>query len=424
MPPSPEYNNMHASYLKDKAKVIAVYKKPIDIRKKRYMGFVYPPALPKEMLPNMTIIAPFTGVETVEDFLELHDDVVMEYYAMCERQKEKYSLKREKKRPWSYKITRNPINEDVRDKVERLGLKELFHKILALVKEFAVERPIEKGKRGPDAYYDRKMIVALFIMKEINPNARTGFKSIRLQLKGIGLDFRVSDKAKDVVPSETRLKELYRDERLRRWMREFLNWLGIKKVGDILSLLGCQKREFVVDSTKVSSYYSEVREHGIGKRYLRKETFEVQFLYDITADVIVDVRVDSSHHVGEFLVKVPGDSTVYADEEFFTARNCILAYRLGIDFQVMPRKDSKPRGVVKDVVSEFDRRRYRRRKNGERGAKPFDELNGTRFRRHDSRVMLVTIVAVAMTIKRLMMLEKMVSMFAFIRIDEARKWRH
>ena len=69
---------------------------------------------------------------------------------------------------------------------------------------------------------------------------------------------------------------------------------------------------------------------------------------------------------------------------------------------------------MKDVVSRFDRRRYKRRKNGERGAIPYDKLSGVWFRRSDSRLMLVISVAVARAVIRLITLQIMVSRFRII----------
>jgi len=71
------------------------------------------------------------------------------------------------------------------------------------------------------------MITIAFVIKDYGP--AKSFEALRAFLLSHGLDFRVSNKAKHLVPSLTRLKELYRDDDIRNWMEGFLRWLEREK---------------------------------------------------------------------------------------------------------------------------------------------------------------------------------------------------
>jgi len=80
-------------------------------------------------------------------------------------------------RPWSFKVTRDPTNDDARNVADKLTLFEMFQDLLSLAREYAATHPIETSRVGEKPYYDRVAIAVIYIMKEINP--RSSFNSIR-----------------------------------------------------------------------------------------------------------------------------------------------------------------------------------------------------------------------------------------------------
>ena len=207
-----------------------------------------------------------------------------------------------------------------------------------MVREYAATHPIEVGMRGEKPYYDRVAVAIIYLMKELGP--RFGFDSIRKWLIDQGVDIRVSDKAKHPVPSKSRLVELFKNKRIKRWLKGFLEWLNNRKAKPIVEQFGATEKEYGVDGTGITNEYLVVTTIGM-KKTLRKKTYTVKFLVDLLTDVPVDVIVSESHQVTGFLSEVPENSMVYSDVEFFTEANCEIAIAKRIDFQVKPKKNVK-----------------------------------------------------------------------------------
>ena len=388
---------------------IFFYLKPVDLWAKRYRRFLFPDALPNSMLPREFFIIPRWFPRDVEEAVELCVDATVSILAEWEKKREKDRLKPEKKRPWSNKYTRDPTNDDAREKVGEMGVMEAFRFVKPLVEKYASIEPMETSKFGPSPYYDQYSAVAIFIVKEM---AHKGFKYIRERLMENNVDLRISDKAKNLVPSVTRLKELYRNKRVRKWMRGFLRLLNSSLGAPIVKYLGAEREECVVDGTKVTTRYLNVVVIGL-KKTLKRQTFTVKFLVDINTNMPVGATVSESHQVTDFIDELPENSTLYGDSEFFAEKNCEKALARGIDFQVKPRKSVNGGPAIKEVKSKFDPKKYRRRKNGERGAKPYsnDSRLKTRFKGREAWETLALSIALAEACKRLRVLKTKKKLF-------------
>jgi len=320
------------------------------------------------MLPKEFFAVPKWFPSNIEEAVEMCVNATVEALVGQILRQEKDGLKPDRKKPWSQITTRDPTNDDAREKAERMSKIEAFHGLLRLAKEYEAIRPLKAKRFGPKPYYDRVMVAVAFVMKDYGP--LESFKSLRDFLMGHGLDFRVSNKAKHPIPSLTRLKELYRDRDIKEWMRAFLEWLERAKGRPIAYYLGAEKMEYVADSTKITSRYLDIANVGV-KKTLRRRTHTVKFLVNITTNMTADVELGESHQITDFMAVIPRNATMYSDAEFFTEKNCEFALAKGIDFQVKPNKTAKRGIAIREIKVRFDPKRYKRRKNGERAAKPY-----------------------------------------------------
>jgi len=385
------------------------YTKPIDLRSKRYWGFLFPDSLPSSMTPKQFFAFPIWFPNTIEEAVELCVNACVETLIRQEIRNEKYGLKPEKEKPWSIKVTRDPTNDDAREIANKQTPFEAFQDMLSLAKEYAAKHPIKTGKRGEKPYYDRVAIAVIYVMKEQGP--RLSFDFIRKWLIDQGVDIRVSDKAKYPVPSKPRLVELFKNKHIKEWVKGFLKWLNDEKAKPIVKQLGAEKEEYGIDGTDITVEYMEIATIGM-KKTLRKKTYTVKFLVDLSTDMPIDVIVSKSHQVVDFLKEIPANSTVYADSEFFTEANCETAMARNIDFQVKPRKNVKRGMAMKSVKEKFDSKRYRRRKVVERMARPYSNVSRIRTRFGDNAIeMLAITIALAKAYKRLKVLQAKQQLF-------------
>ena len=416
MLPSPQCNYRREHVLNDGVtRRIYVYVKPVDLGAKRYRGFLFPSLLPNSMLPREFFAVPKWFPSSVEEAVEMCVNATVEALVEQILRQEKDRLKPDRKKPWSPIVTRDPTNDDAREKAKKTSKIEAFHGLLELAREFEAIKPLKTKKFGPKPYYDRVMIAVAFVVKDYGP--LESFKSLRDFLLRHGLDFRVSSKAKHSVPSLTRLKELYQDDDIREWMKAFLAWLESVKGQPIAYYLGAERMEYVTDSTKITSRRLDVATIR-AKKTLRRRTHTVKFLVNITTNMTADVELSESHQITNFMAMISRNAAMYSDAEFFTEENCEFALARGIDFQVKPRKAAKKGIAIREIKAKFDPKRYKRRKNGERAAKPYsdDERPRIRFKNRKAIETMAIAIAIAKAYKRLMMLKAKQDLFKLIPI--------
>ena len=131
--------------------------------------------------------------------------------AELQRQRERLKGKRG---AWSPVKTRNPLERLLEKETLGTNFKEIFDETLRLLREFSkTHAPPSSPHARPK--YDRLMVVALLILKEMSPQP-ISFKGIRGRAIEAGIDMRVSGDARHRVPIAETLRYHYRNPRLRQ----------------------------------------------------------------------------------------------------------------------------------------------------------------------------------------------------------------
>ena len=318
-----------------------------------------------------------------------------------ELRREKEAPKPERKRRWSPKTTWDRVEKTVNKIFHReIGEEELFKAILSLVREFSriYREPYIYRGRGPKLRYDPVIVTALLILKFA---LGIGNETLIRKAKRLGIDARISPKARDSVPGETHLRNLSGREDLLDWLDEFTSWLALEKAAVYLRFF--ERREFVFDGTNMATREFEEAIMG-GNRVLRRETIEVKFLFNINLDMHVYVEATRSHSVEKALSKLSRGDVLMADSEFFTRENCEKILAKGLKPGLKPSKNAKRGPAIKLCRQLFDSRQYKKRKNGERGAKIYSETVML-YRDPDRRRGAIKLMAAAHNIKRLIKLQ-------------------
>jgi len=140
-----------------------------------------------------------------------------------------------------------------------------------------------------------------------------------------------------------------------------------------------------------------------GKATLVKKTLPVRFLYNVNLDMYVHVEQTTSHNAKEFIGKLSQDDILLMDSEFFARENCELTLVKGIDIQVKSTRNERRGPALRLCRARLRKRKYRRRKNGERGAKIYDE-NVMLYADPVRQRVKIRLMAVGYNVKRLIKL--------------------
>ncbi|MHA1593537.1 MAG: hypothetical protein ACTSXX_02215 [Candidatus Baldrarchaeia archaeon] len=170
--------------------------------------------------------------------------------------------------------------------------------------------------------------------------------------------------------------------------------------------------EFVADGTAVSAGFLVERVLR-GGPVLLKPIVDIKFVYDIGVDMFGFAWATRSRDISGVMGVLPRGSVLYADCEFFSRGNCAAAFRRGIDFQVKPPRVFSGR-ILRRTAERFSAERYRRRKNGERGAAVFDRVWEIPYRDPESVISFVVFRAAAHNVRRMLKLEALAGLFVRI----------
>ena len=117
----------------------------------------------------------------------------------------------------------------------------------------------------------------------------------------------------------------------------------------------------------------------------------------------VHVKQTTSHNAKEFIEMLSQDDILPMDSKFFTRENCELALVKGINIQVKPTRNERRGPALRLCRERFRKRKYKRRKNGERGAKIYDE-NVMLYTDPVRQRVKIRLMAVGYNVKRLIKL--------------------
>lgn len=310
--------------------------------------------IPLTIIPG-NIIAPIKEELPIEEIAELIIGRTTDSLAQEIVRGERYSLRDEKKRPWSIK-TRRPFRSKI-DKVEIT-----FRKSIELAEKVAceLESPIEISNRGRPPIYDRIKLAAAILVKGMR-----SFVDLSADLKNIEYDMTINGSKEYPCPSE--LHTIFQ-KIPKEWLDMALLRLDELSVEEF-SKFGEPLDVFVIDGSALTGEILVERE-VLTKIRLIRDYFEYQATIRTTTNTIRCVKYHSNK-IAEIIPFLPLNSIILADAEFDVVENYRNAKAVQMDLQVKQRKGDARKAIRKIARLRFDKKKYRKRKLGER---PFGNI--------------------------------------------------
>ncbi|MBZ0176818.1 MAG: hypothetical protein OIN84_21445 [Candidatus Methanoperedens sp.] len=346
---------------------LAEYKRITLVETKNYPLFrVKKPLSLREWLPLMGITIPATLIPgniiaaikedlSIKDAAELIVEKVTDSLIQEIVREERYSLRSEKKRPWSIK-TRRPF----RGKIDKIGI--TFRKSIELAEKVACElgSPIERSDRGRPPVYDRVKLAAALLVKGMR-----SFVDLSTDLENIQYDMTVCGSEEYPCSSELhtffqKIPKEWLDAALLR-----LDELSIEEFSKFSEPLDI----FVIDGSALTGETLVERE-VLTKVRLIRDYFQYQATIRIFTNTIRCVNYHSNK-IADIIPFLPDGSIILADAEFDVVENYQNAKAVHMDLQVKQREGEAKKSIRKIARIRFDKKKYRKRKLGER---PFGNI--------------------------------------------------
>ena len=363
-----------------------VYREPRNVEEGVVIGFIE--EWDKSLGDDVEKLAEILGLMTVIGIVK--DEV----------RNEVDKLKDEKKRKWSGKTTYDRLEKRVEKLCDELiDDKRLYEVIEANVSEFSKIHglPYGYGGRGPRLKFDPVKIASILVFKGAK---RIGNRRLLSMLKAWGINALIKSDGEDGLPSESMLRKVMDKKEFLEWLDAFTVWLLLRKASRHLGYYS--RREYVSDGTDEKTSRLEVAVRG-GRKVLKQETIPVKFTYNINLDMYLHVDVTTSKKLAHVISLLSRGDVLMADPEFFNRENCFLALSKGLIVELKPRKNAKRSPELRECRDKFNTRQYKARKNGERGAKIYNDTVMHFVDPHRRRVM-VKLMAAGHNIKRLVKL--------------------
>lgn len=344
-----EYKSI--TFIEPKEHPVFQVKKPLSIREWLPLVGI---TIPATLIPG-NIIAPIKEDLSIKDAAELIVGRVTDSLVQEIAREERYSLRNEKKRPWSIK-TRRPFRGKI-DKVEIT-----FRESIELAEKVAKELgpPFELSRRGRPQEYDPIRLAAAMLVKGMR-----SFVDLSTDLKNIEYDMTIKGNGK--YPCSSELHIIFQKIPI-EWFEKALQRL------DELSVKEFSKFDenldiFVIDGSALTGEIL-VELEVLTKIRLIREYFEYQATIRTTTNTIRGVK-EHSNKISNIISLLPQGSTVTADAEFDVEENYRNAEKAHIDLQVKQREGGVRKSRRKVARMRFDKKKYRKRKLGER---PFGNI--------------------------------------------------
>jgi len=319
--------------------------------------------LPLTLIPG-NIIAPIKEEPPIEVAIELIVERTINSLVQEIAREEKYSLRPEKKRPWSIK-TRRPFRGKI-DKVE-ITFRERIELAERVARELGSPyETLNSGKRGRPPVYDVIRLAAAILVKGM-----LSFVDLSTELKNIKYDMTVDGSKRYPCSSELhivfqKIPKEWLDAALQRL--DELSVFEFSKFDETLDI-------FVIDGSALTGVTLMEREVAMIVRLIR-EYFEYQATIRTTTNTIRGVK-EHSNKISDIIPLLPESSMVLADSEFDVEENYRNAEAAHIDLQVKQKKGDVHKSRRKAARLRFDKKKYRKRKLGER---PFGNIEVRRSR--------------------------------------------
>ena len=326
-------------------------KKPLSVREwLPLMGIT----IPATLIPG-NIIAAIKEDLSIKDAAELIVGRVTDSLIQEIAREERYSLRSEKKQPWSIK-TKRPFRGKI-DKVEIT-----FRKSIELAEKVACElgSPIEISGRGRPPVYDRVKLAASILVKGMR-----SFVDLSTDLKNIQYDMTVNGSKEFLCPSEL---HTFFQKIPKEWLKKAMlriDELSVEEFSKFNELLDI----FVIDGSALTGETLVEREI-LTKIRLMRDYFQYQATIRIFTNTIRCVNYHSNK-IADIIPFLPESSIILADAEFDVEENYRNAKTAHMDLQVKQRKGDAHKSIRKIARLRFDKKKYRKRKLGER---PFGNI--------------------------------------------------
>lgn len=275
--------------------------------------------------------------------------------------KTRYSIRNEKKQPWSIK-TRAPF----RGKID--NVKITFKDKIKLAEKVTQElgAPYEQSKRGAPPTYDLKKVTATLLIKGM-----TSFSDLSSKIKEIEYIMTIDKSEK--YPCSSILH--YTFEKIpKRYLEKAVERLDELSVECFLKFEE-DLNTFVTDNSAITC--ETLKEKTVTmKPELHREFHKYMAVTRNHTNTVRCVK-KASNKIKEFLPHIPKGSLLLADAEFDVEENYKDAHKFGIELQVKLKNHKPRKSFRKQAKRDFDKKKYSKRKLGERY---FGNLESRRFK--------------------------------------------
>jgi len=310
--------------------------------------------IPATLIPG-NILAAIKEELSIKDAAELIVERVTDSLIQEIVREERYSLRNEKKRPWSIK-TRRPF----RGKIDKVQI--TFRKSIELAEKVAHELglPVEISGRGRPPVYDRVKLAAAILVKGMR-----SFADLSTDIENIQYDMTVDGSKEYPCSSEL---HMFFHKIPKEWLEKALQRLDELSAEDF-SKFSEPLDTFVIDGSALTGETLVERE-VLTKLRLIRDYFEYQATIRIFTNTIRCVNYHSNK-IADIIPFLPENSIILADAEFDVVENYQDAKAAHMDLQVKQRKGEAKKSIRKIARLHFDKKKYRKRKLGER---PFGNI--------------------------------------------------
>jgi hypothetical protein len=303
--------------------------------------------LPFSLIPE-NIVALTKENLSVEEAVDLISKRAEESVIQEILREERYSLRGERKQPWSMK-TRRPFR-GVTDKVE-ITFWMMLNLAERVVKE--LKSPLKTSKRGRPVIYDRIKLLAAILVKGMR-----SFVNLYAELRDVRYDMTLNGNER--YPSSSELHNIFTQIPV-EWIEE-----ALQKLDDLskeeFSKFGEHIDTFVIDGSALSGD-TLVERDVLTKIRLIRDYFQYQALIRIATNTIRSIK-KHSNKIADIIRFLPAGSIVLADPEYDVEENYQVADESPIELQVKQRKGDARKSRRKAARSRFERKKHSRRKLG------------------------------------------------------------
>ncbi len=344
--------------------------------------------LPLTLIPG-NIIAKIKEELPIETAIELITERAIDSLIQEIVREERYSLRPEKKRPWSIK-TRRPFRGKI-DKVE-ITFRERIELAERVARELGApylnfnetsNRDSRGKSRGRPPVYDVIKLSAAILVKGM-----LSFVNLSTELKNIEYDMTVDGSKR--FPCSSELHIIFQ-KISKEWLAAALQRLEELSVEEF-SKFDESLDIFVIDGSALTGETLMEREVAMKVRLIR-EYFEYQATIRIPTNTIRVVK-EHSNKIADIIPFLPEGSIVIGDPEFDVEDNYRNAEAAYIDLQVKQKKGGVRKSRRKAARLRFDKEKYRKRKLGER---PFGNIEVRRskcyYKKQENKLKGATLIA-------------------------------